>query len=278
MRRGVGGAAARGVALLAISAFALGCDRPPVAWQAPVRTAGAPSPGWHLALDAAGSPQIVGRPTVSFVAPPGACPGSLAFTSLGGGDWYAAWWQPRADSSAALVVARSVNGGESWAAPVVADARDHSSFGCARPGPALVGDSASGYVHVVYFLAAAQGTGIWFTHSMEHGAIWHAPVGVLFGDDRARADMAAHGDTVVVAYEYPNADEARVGIAISYSAGHIFEARMPVSSTTEAAGDPRVAVRGRRVAVGWASRPPNENGDTAATATVLDVGQLGSHP
>ncbi|HEY7877352.1 MAG TPA: sialidase family protein [Gemmatimonadaceae bacterium] len=268
------GAGVRAAAIVGLAMLALGCDRPPVTWQEVARTAGALAADTRLTLDANGAPAIGARPTAPFVTPAGACAASLVFARLGAGEWYAAWWQPRADSSASLVVARSINSGNSWTPPMVADARDHSSLGCARPAPAIAADSASGYVHLVYFLAAPQGTGIWFTHSMEHGAIWHAPVGILFGDDPARASVAAHGDTVVVAYEYPNADEGRVGIAISSTTGHIFEWRVPVSATTEQASDPRVAVRGRRVAVAWASRAIGASGDAAPAATVVDVGTL----
>lgn len=223
-----------------------------------------------------GVPQVGVRPTAPFVAPSGACPQSIVFASLGARRWYAAWWQPRSDSSAALAVSRSDNGGDSWVPPTIADARDNSSLGCARPSPAIAADSASGYVHLAYFLVAPKGGGIWFTHLMDRGAAWHAPVGVLFGDDPARTSVAAEGDTVIVGYEYPNAAEERVGIAISSTAGHIFESHVPVSATTEEASDPHVAVQGRRIAVGWVSRPAGASGDTGPVSTVVDVGTLAS--
>lgn len=261
-------------AVIVAGAVLAGCEHAPARFGDPARLAGAPPSPWSLTLDAAGHPRLGVPPVTTLVPPAGACASSLVF-ARGGGDWYAAWWQPRPDSSAALVVSRSVDGGASWTAPVTADARDRMRVGCARPGPSIAADSSTGYVHLAYYVRAADGAGVWFCHSMEHGALFHAPVGVFFGDDPARAAVAAHGDTVVVAYEYPNAAEARVGVVISYTAGHTFGARMPVSSTTESASDPRVAMHGPLVAVAWVSRAAGARDESAAGATIAVVGTLG---
>ena len=239
-----------------------------------MRRPSAPSAGWRLAIDAGAKPALGVAATAPFVAPPGACPTSIVFAPAGGASWFVAWWQPRADSSAQLMVSRSINGGGSWSAPVVADARDRAPLGCARPNPAIAADSASGYLHLAFFIVPKDGAGVWYAHSQDQGATWHDPVGVFYGDDPAHADVAAHGDTVLVAYEYPNADDARVGVAVSYAAGHVFAARMPVSSGTERASDPRIALGGGIVAVGWTSG--DATGGRGAAATVVDVAPLGS--
>ncbi len=240
-----------------------------------MRTPNAPRAGWRLTLDARAVPTVGAQPTTSFVAPAGACAGSMVFARAGGADWFVAWWQPRADSSAQLLVSQSTNGGASWSAPVAADDRDRKPLGCTRPNAALGVDSASGYVHLAYFVAPAQGAGVWYVHSQDRGATWHAPVGVFYGDDPARADVAAHGDTVLVAYEYPNADDERVGVAVSYTAGHTFDTRMPVSPNTERASDPRVAIGAGEAAVGWTSGASTANGGGGADFTVVDVAPLG---
>lgn len=231
----------------------------------------APRAAWRLTLDGRATPAMGVQPTTSFVAPPGACAGSIVFAPAGGPDWFVAWWQPRADSSVQLLVSQSTNAGASWSAPVAADDRDHKPLGCGRPNAAIVADSASGYVHLAYFLAPAQGAGVWYVHSQDKGATWHAPVGVFYGDDPARADVAARGDTVLVAYEYPNADDERVGVAVSYTAGHTFDARMAVSPNTEHASDPRVAIGGGAAAVAWTSGAPGGNAKSGADFTVVDV-------
>lgn len=233
----------------------------------------APDAGWRLTVDAQAKP-VVGRAAAApFVGPPGACPSSIVFASAGGGTWFVAWWQPRADSSAQLLVSRSTNGGTTWSAPVAADTRDRSPLGCARPNPSIAADSASGSLHLAYFIAPRQGGGVWYEHSQDQGATWHDPVGVFYGDDPAHADVAARGDTVLVAYEYPNADDARVGVAVSYTAGRDFAARMPVSAGTERASDPRVALGGGVAAVGWTSG--DATGGRGAAFTVVDVAPFG---
>lgn len=250
------------------------CNGAPVQWDAIVRAPGAPAAGWRLMLDAAGRPSLGRAPAAPFAPPADACAASLVFAPAKRAEWYAAWWQPRRDGSAALVVSRSIDGGATWTVPVTADARDRSGTGCDRPPPAIAADSASGYVHLAYYLRPPEGAGIWFTHSMDHGAMWHAPVGIFFGDTPARASVAAHGDTVAVGYEYPMPREQRVGVALSRTAGHIFEARVQVSGDNEAAADPRVAVRGPSVAVAWRSRPVGAADSDDAAQTAVRTGTL----
>ena len=74
---------------------------------------------------------LAALPYASYQVDSAACAESVAFARVGNGpEWFAAWWESRADRSAALMVARSVNGGESWSLPSVADARDHGTNGC----------------------------------------------------------------------------------------------------------------------------------------------------
>ncbi|HEX5180486.1 MAG TPA: sialidase family protein [Gemmatimonadaceae bacterium] len=264
----------RRAALLGVSAVLVGsCDRPPLTWRETMRKPNAPSAGWRLLVDGRGTPALDAAPTAPFVAPTGACPNSIVFASAGGGNWFTAWWQPRADSSARLMVSRSTNAGQSWTAPVAAESRDTAPLGCARPNPALAADSAAGVVHLAYFIALSRGSGVWYAQSRDQGATWPDPVGVFYGDDPAHADVAARHDTVIVAYEYPNDDDGRVGVALSYDAGHEFTVRMPVSPGTERASDPRVALGGGVVAVGWTSG--EVTGGRSAAFTVVDVAPLG---
>ena len=243
------------------------CERGPVEWEEPTTARQPAGPPARMASDS------VPLPPPPLVLPAGSCQRSPVFARMAGTEWYAAWWKPRPDSSSALVVARSVDGGRTWAAPVTADARDRSARGCSRPAPAIAADSASGYVHLAYFLEPSDGAGMWFTHSMEQGALWHAPVGIVYGERPGRTSVAVAGDTVVVAFEYPSAVVPRVGLAVSRTAGHTFEERMPVSSGSMAALAPRVALRGRQVLVSWTER--SMGADTAATdLTMLRVGRL----
>lgn len=212
----------------------------------------AAGPRWTIVLDAPGAIRVEQPRAPSMAAPSGICAGSVVTARTRGSEWYAGWWSARADSSVTLMVARSVDEGAHWAPALSADARDAGRRGCARPALAIAGDSATGFIHLAYFLEPAEGAGVWLTHSMEHGALWHSPVAIAFGADPAATSVAAQGDTVAVAYESPNASEGWIGLALSTSDGHLIDWRIPeVSGRTVPARDPRVALRGRVVAVAW---------------------------
>ena len=191
--------------------------------------------------------------TASFTPPAPACAASVRVTSDGLGVRYAAWWAPSADSSAILLVARTAEGDSTvWSAPVIADARDASRMGCGRPAPAIAADGVTGYVHLAYFLdSPTDGRGVYGGHSMDRGAYFHGPVPVVFGDRPVHAAVANSGDLVAIAYEDPNSERARVALAVSITAGHIYEHRVEASPPTMRATRPLVAIDGRRIAVAW---------------------------
>ena len=132
-----------------------------------------------------------------------------------------------------------------------ADSTDKGHNGCARPAPFIAADSTNGYVHVVYFMVAAEGPGVFFTHSMGQGVMFHSPVPIVYGERVSAAAVACNGDTVAVAYLDPNSARPQLWLALSRTTGHIFESRTEVSPSTEEAARPAVAVRGHRIAVAW---------------------------
>jgi hypothetical protein len=240
--------------LSALSGLA-GCDRSPVAWResTPMR------PGWpvdaagerRLALDSSGEAYTVAAPSGSPPARARACPQAVAARAATG-ELYVAWWASRADSSVTLQVMRSGGGVAGADTAVTADARDVGRRGCARPAPSIAVDPATGYVHLAYFLEPAEGAGVWLTHSMERGAIWHAPVPIIFGPDPALARVTALRDTVLVAFESPNEREGWIGLAFSSTDGHLIDWTIPAVSGGSVRGrDPAVARDGRRIAVAW---------------------------
>jgi hypothetical protein len=272
---------ARFLARLLLAALAaLGCAPEPVAWEVAASHPGSVADGARLALaDTAGRIHV---DTVRLPPPgdsAGRCPGSLRVARAGGAERaFAAWWSVRPDSSAELRVARTADRGLTWDPPMVAERRDRAVTGCTRPAPDIYVDSATGYVHVAYFIVAPEAPGVFFSHATSaqamaaqqmpghdmasHAAgddlVWHAPVTVVYGERPSRASVAAHGDTVVVAYEDPNSRRTpRIGLVMSHTQGHIFETRLPQVSGAVGATRPLVAVRGRTVAVGWqeAGRP-----------------------
>jgi hypothetical protein len=247
------------------------CTRDPVQWSgepSALASAAAPTPdASRLALDAEGRVSLAAAPGPSAaVAGPDVCATLVRYARRSAEEQYAAWWRIRSDGSAALVSARSDDGGVTWAPPVAVDTTDRTTIGCERPAPAIAAPPGSPYVHIAYSLAAPEGTGVFFAHSMDRGALYHAPVAIVYGDRQSATAIAAQGDTVVVAYENPNTTSPEVSLAISRRAGHIFEERLDVSVGAHGAMAPDVALRTPFVAVGWrpvtlgATAPPVPSG------------------
>ena len=232
------------------------CGGAPVGWDAAVTRSGDALPG-RLQLDAGGPRFTID--TTALLPPliPGACPGSVrvALSGTSGIERYVAWWAPRADSSAALLSARSTDGGRSWSAPEPVDTADHRPVGCVRPPPAIAADSSSGYVHVAYSMRDAQGAGIFFSHSMDRGKMFHWPVTITYGDHLTDVAIAVHGDTVAIAYVEPSSDHPQLGLALSHTMGHIFEDRLRVPSSSDAS-DPAIAIAPGRLVVAWIHHIP----------------------
>lgn len=244
--------------------LASACSTGPVQWQ-PTETlpAGLRS-ARSIAFDAQGRlvPHAETTAGPSFARP---CVASVRVVRSSAGDRYAAWWHVLSDSSADLMVSAALGGGV-WSAPKVVDSADIGRVGCRRPPPAIVADGDN--VHVAYAMAAREGPGIFATHSMDRGAIYHAPVAVVYGEKPGLAAVAARGNFVVVAYEDPNTRPTRISVAVSRTMAHLFEYRQVVSPSGGAVASPGVATDGARVAVIWS---------LAADSTVRSV-RVGTVP
>jgi hypothetical protein len=250
-------------ALLLFGCLAItACAPDPVKWDSEQRTDTPVPAGARLTLAAAGTPVMMpawNPPVVPTGTPQ--CAGSLVATAARGDTAYAAWWEPRPDSDALLVVARSEDGGHHWHAPEIADSTDRGNTGCGRPAPFISADTTNGYLQLVYFMVAAEGPGVFFTHSMGAGEMFHSPVPIVYGERVSTSAVSSNGDTVAVAYLDPNSSTPQLWLALSRTTGHIFESRVPVSPATEQASRPAVAVRGHRITVAWLETA--RNGGTA---------------
>ncbi len=228
------------------------CAPDPVQWDGERRTAATVPAGAHLTLQG-GDTTAMAPAWKPSIAPAGlpVCEGSLVAARALGDTAYAAWWSPRGDSTALLVVARFVEGDGRWGTPAIADSTDRGHTGCGRPAPFIAADTTNGYVHVVYFMLASEGPGIFFTHSMGGGEMFHSPVPIVYGERASASAVAVNGDTVAVAYIDPNAATPQLWLALSQTTGHVFDTRTEVSPSTAQASRPAVAVRGHHVAVAW---------------------------
>lgn len=251
-------AGARAVRGMIVAIALLACAEPPVRWD-DTRTAAASSSG-TIAPDGALVPDTMAMLAARIPPPDRAlCPGSLVL-SRAGTRLYAAWWRVRPDSGALLLAAHTDDDGRTWSTPAPVDTTDRAVSGCTRSAPAIAADSASGYVHVVFALLGREGPGLFYAHSMDAGATFHAAVPIFYGDRLGRSSVAADGDLVAVAFEDPNSRTPRIGLALSRTMGHIFEERLlPISDDHGVATKPVTAVRGRRIAVAWHRRAPSDS-------------------
>jgi hypothetical protein len=246
------------IGLVALAAALLGCGEPPIEWSSSrVTTADT-----DVVVTADGVLRPDSMAVLAARIPPpagGVCPASLVL-SRAGSRLYAAWWRVRPDSGAVLLAAHTDDDGRRWGVAAPVDTTDQSVTGCRRSPPSIAADSASGYVHVVFALQGREGPGLFFAHSMDGGATFHAAVPIFYGERLGRSSVAADGDVVAVAFEDPNSRTPRVGLALSRTMGHIFEARLlPVSDDNGSALRPLTAVRGRRVAVAWERRAASDS-------------------
>jgi hypothetical protein len=246
-----GGARHRRVALatwivsgLALSASA--CVDAPIEWEGPATLVA--ETGGAASFESAPSP-------ATEISDPDACLALVRHARGAGSEVHAVWWRVRPGGSALLLSARSPDGGATWERPVPVDSTDVGTDGCDRPAPAIVVDPHTGYVHVVYSLAAPEGSGVFFSHSMDAGAMFHAPVPIVYGDRHAAAGIDARGDTVAVAFEDPNSATPRIGLALSHTSGHIFEYQTFVSAAASPGGSPLVSVRPPEIVVAWRPTP-----------------------
>jgi hypothetical protein len=232
--------------LLTLSA----CISEPVEWgNVAYRASRLGDPDTRSAVVSAGLPSVAGAS-----AP---CIRSIQTTGTGS-DLFRAWWAARGDSSAVLSMQRSPDRGATWEAAVTVELRDRGRRGCDRPAPGIFYDPVSGYLHLVYFIEGRDGAGVFFAHSMDKGRMFHAPVAVVYGNAPSAASVAGIGDNVVAVFEDPNSTTPRIGIALSRSAGHIFEQRGKVTPDDVPATAPWVMLDRDKITVWW--KTPGEVG------------------
>ena len=202
------------------------------------------------------------------------CARSLRVVPAPGRGLVAVWWSRRTNSRVQLVaawrdsiVATHTLG--AWRGPIVVDSLDqgpadarsaeHGTAGCARPAPSVAFDDQLGYVHVAYVLTGPEGPGVFYAHQMDPRSAFEAPQAIVYGERLGSARVAADGNVVAVGYEDPNSGaRARIGLAVSRTAGHSFEERLLSSGTTSESRDPYVTVRGRAVVEGWSELSAGE--------------------
>jgi hypothetical protein len=248
------------ICVVAVAGAMSACDKGPVEWQRDTRQLSMPVSGDEssaadprLVVRTDGSPALEAfGATATVPADSAACAGSLRVAALSSSEIYSVWWSRRDAGRAVLLSARSDNAGATWMPIVPVDTTDRGPLSCARPAPSIAADSASGYVHVTYFLNSPTGPGVFFSHSMERGELFHSPVPIMYGERPSASAVTSADSVVLVAFENPSAQRAQIAIALSKTWGHIFAPQRPDASTgTSSAEKPLVALRQSQVVVGW---------------------------
>jgi hypothetical protein len=224
-------------------ALLTGCVKEPVEWgNVSYRQSQLGDPDARSAVMSASLPAVTGAS--------GVCIRSIR-TAATGAEIFRAWWSSRSDSSVVLSMQHSADHGRAWQPPVEVESRDRGRRGCDRPAPGIFYDPVTGYLHLVYFIEASDGAGVFFAHSMDKGGMFHSPVPVVFGNSPSVASVAGHGDSVVVAFEDPNSTTPRIGIVLSHQTGHIFDQRGQVTPDDVPAVAPWIALDSNRITVWW---------------------------
>ena len=213
--------------------FLSACAAEPVIWDEPES-----GPPWMQLPEGYRPPEVQGMCHDSFVA------------RTGNGAVHAAWWSVRPDSTAVLMVAQESRE-KGWTTPEAADTMDAGRTGCRRPPPAMV--VSNGSVYLAYGMRAKEGPGVFTVHWMQ--GMTHAPVAVVYGERFGRTAIDVQGDTVAVAYEDPNSDPRRIGVAISTTGSHLFQYRKLISPPTGISSDPQLVLDSAGVMVVWNQTP-----------------------
>lgn len=188
------------------------------------------------------------------------CPCCRTAVAPGRGDTvYAAWRTVAPGQVREVVVARSPDGGRTWAAPVRAQRDGWVIEGCPHAGPSLTVD-AGGRVHVAWWSGRAGAAGVFYARSDDGGRSFGAPV-ALGVAERSRpahvqlavADAAggARAVRVVVAWDDGTRNTPVVRVRVSRDGGASFGPAAQASDPTRAATFPVLALDGARLALAW---------------------------
>ena len=151
-----------------------GCVNEPVEWgNVSYRQSQLGDPDTRSSVMSANLPAIAGASAPCIMS---------IRTAASAGELFRAWWSARSDSSVILSMQHSGDQARTWQPPVEVEPRDRGRRGCDRPAPGIFYDPASGNVHLVYFIEASDGAGVFFAHSMDKGEMFHSPVPVVFGN------------------------------------------------------------------------------------------------
>jgi hypothetical protein len=196
------------------------------------------------------------------------CRTSVAVAS--NGTVYVAWRAILPGDVRDVVVTKSVDGGQTWQAPVRPRSDDWVYPGCPHAGPSLEVDS-KGRVHVAWWTGKEGEAGVYYARSDDGAATFTAqPIAI---GDRARpahVQLAlAPAGGVYLAWDDGLSDIPRVLMRRSNDGGRSFGPEGVLSDPGVAATFPVLAVYGDSVAVAWSQTTAAEH--RALLASKVDM-------
>jgi hypothetical protein len=186
------------------------------------------------------------------------CPCCRTAIAAGRGDTvYAAWRKVHPGNVREVVVARSADGGHTWAAPVAAQTDGWVIDGCPHAGPSMQVDAA-GRVHIAWWSGKQGAAGVFYARSDDGGRTFGppAPMGVAQFSKPAHVQMALDERAgaeprVVLAWDDGTVKQARVVVRVSPDGGRTFAPAVVASAGAAPATFPVLAVEHGRVALAW---------------------------
>ena len=117
---------------------------------------------------------------------------------------------------------------------------------CPHHGPSLAADGA-GQLHAVWFTQGAKRTGVFYGRLREGGVDGLKSVG---GEAAAHADLAAHGQRVVIVWKEFDGVRTRLRLMISENKGNAWRER-DIAASDDASDQPRVLQHKGRFFAFW---------------------------
>jgi hypothetical protein len=181
------------------------------------------------------------------------------------GAMYMAWRHVYPGSVRDIVVARSLDDGTTWSAPVRVHADDWHFDACPHAGPAIALDSA-GTLHVAWWTGKEGSAGVFYAQSKDGAKSFSAPIalGVAQYSRPAHVQMAlASPMKVIVAWDDGTKQIPQVMVRVSENGGASFGDAVALSDPSRASTFPTLGVAGDSIAVAWS----DESAGAAAAAS-----------
>lgn len=184
-----------------------------------------------------------------------ACPCCrTAIASTADGSVWVAWRTVLEGDVRDIVVARSRDGGRTFADAKRVHADNWVFPGCPHAGPSLIAD-ARGRLHIAWWTGAEGRTAAWYARA-DDGENFSAPQALsALGTPRpVHVQLAVSGDTILATWDDDVGDGMRVFSRFSLNGGNRFAPAVALSAIGEAASFPVAGLAAGRATVAWTQK------------------------